>query len=75
MATGGTGDVLAGVIASLIAQRHNDPRPDLFALTQAGVQAHARAGEAWAAEHHASGGMTPTDLADRIPPQIEALRA
>lgn len=75
MATGGTGDVLAGIIASLIAQQHTDPRPDLFALAQAGVQAHARAGEAWAADNHASGGMTPTDLADRIPAQIETLRA
>jgi ADP-dependent NAD(P)H-hydrate dehydratase len=75
MATGGTGDVLAGVIASLIAQQHTDPRPDLFALAQAGVQAHSRAGEIWAADNHASGGMTPTDLADRIPAQIQSLRA
>jgi ADP-dependent NAD(P)H-hydrate dehydratase len=75
LAAGGTGDVLAGVVAGLIAQQHADPNRDLFACAQAGVQAHARAGEAWAAEHHATGGMTPTDLADRIPPQIESLRA
>lgn len=75
LATGGTGDVLAGVITSLIAQQHARPDRDLFACAQAGVQAHARAGEAWAADHHASGGMTPTDLADLIPAQVETLRS
>ncbi len=79
LGTGGTGDVLAGVIAGLIAgliaQQHARPGRDLFACAQAGVQAHARAGEAWAAEHHATGGMVPTDLADLIPAQVEALRA
>ena len=75
LATGGTGDVLAGVIAGLIAQQHADPRRDLFACVQAGVEAHARAGEAWAAAHKASGGMTPTDLGGCIPAEIERLRA
>lgn len=76
LATGGTGDVLAGVIAGLIAQARagRGATPDLFACAQAGVEAHARAGMAWARVHHASGGMTPTDLADLIPPQVERLR-
>lgn len=76
LATGGTGDVLTGVIAGLIAQARagRAATPDLFACAQAGVEAHAHAGMAWAEAHHASGGMTPTDLADLIPPQIERLR-
>lgn len=74
LATGGTGDVLAGVIAGLIAQGREGRGPDLFGCAQAGVLAHARAGEAWAAANRASGGMTPVDLAGLIPAQVEALR-
>jgi NAD(P)H-hydrate epimerase len=77
MATGGTGDVLAGVIAGLIAQARAGrvSTPDLFACAQAGVEAHARAGMAWAGAANASGGMTPTELADLIPAQIQCLRS
>lgn len=75
MATGGTGDVLAGVLAGLIAQSRSGPGRDLFSIVQAGVQAHAAAGEAWAEANMAGGGMTPTDLAGLIPARIEALRA
>ncbi|MCC5823601.1 MAG: NAD(P)H-hydrate dehydratase [Phycisphaerales bacterium] len=75
LGTGGTGDVLAGVLAGLIAQSHADPARDLFSIVQAGVQAHAEAGEAWAAASGATGGMTPTDLAGLIPARVEALRA
>lgn len=74
LATGGTGDVLAGVIAGLIAQSRNGRGPDLFGCVQIGVQAHAAAADAWALDQHASGGMTPTDLAERIPAAIERLR-
>ncbi len=78
LATGGTGDVLAGVIAGLIgahgARAGRGGGLDLFACAQAGVQAHAKAGEAWAALKGASGGMTPGELADLIPAEIERLR-
>lgn len=76
LATGGTGDVLAGVIAGLIAQARagRGLTPDLFACAQAGVEAHARAGMAWAEATDATGGMTPDDLAGFIPAQIERLR-
>lgn len=75
LATGGTGDVLAGVVGGLIAQFVPSRRLDLFDAARAGVLAHARGGEAWAAETRASGGMTPLDLAALIPAQIERLRA
>lgn len=79
LATGGTGDVLAGVIAGLIAahgaRAGRAGGLDLFACAQAGVQAHAKAGEAWAASRGATGGMTPGELADLIPAEIERLRA
>jgi NAD(P)H-hydrate repair Nnr-like enzyme with NAD(P)H-hydrate dehydratase domain len=42
---------------------------------QAGVQAHAAAGEAWARASGATGGMTPQDLAGLIPAEIERLRS
>ncbi|RMH31175.1 MAG: bifunctional ADP-dependent NAD(P)H-hydrate dehydratase/NAD(P)H-hydrate epimerase, partial [Planctomycetota bacterium] len=74
LATGGTGDVLAGVIAGLIAQCVASGRCDLFECARAGVEAHARAGEAWAEGTGATGGMTPTELAGLIPAEIEALR-
>jgi len=73
LATGGTGDVLAGVIGGLIAQTRGTL--DLFACAQAGVQAHALAGQAWAEREGASGGMTPSDLAGLIPGEVERLRS
>lgn len=72
LGTGGTGDILAGVIAGLIAQHGRSI--GLFECARAGVEAHAQAGDAWQTEHDATGGMTPSDLADRIPLQVEKLR-
>jgi NAD(P)H-hydrate repair Nnr-like enzyme with NAD(P)H-hydrate dehydratase domain len=39
-----------------------------------GARAHGRAGDLWAAAH-GCGGMTPRELADRLPEAMEALRA
>tara|TARA_A100001391_G_scaffold145797_2_gene103436 strand:- start:1123 stop:2097 length:975 start_codon:yes stop_codon:yes gene_type:complete len=79
MGVGGTGDVLSGVIGSLIAQLRANPVAhqaiDLFTASAIGVQAHAMAGEQWADQHHASGGMIASELADECVPAIESLRA
>jgi len=56
MAKGGSGDVLAGVIASLIGQ---GIAPDVAAYT--GVWLHGRAGDL-CKETYGEYGMTPTDL-------------
>jgi hydroxyethylthiazole kinase-like uncharacterized protein yjeF len=81
MATGGTGDVLAGVLGGLIAQ-YAPPtfmpggasEPDLFMLACLGVQAHALAGEAWARQTGASAGLLAGDLCGLIPAAVESLR-
>ncbi|MFK7883192.1 MAG: NAD(P)H-hydrate dehydratase [Phycisphaerales bacterium] len=75
MATGGTGDVLAGVIGGLIAQARAIGRADLFECARAGVLAHSLAGEAWARETSAAGGMTPSELAELVPIEVDRLRA
>ncbi|MCA9304430.1 MAG: NAD(P)H-hydrate dehydratase [Phycisphaerales bacterium] len=74
LATGGTGDVLAGVIGSLIAQFTPGPGLSLMQCAIAGVQAHAVAGERWAAGSDTGGGMLVTDLIEKIPAAIGSLR-
>ncbi|MAY74228.1 MAG: NAD(P)H-hydrate dehydratase [Phycisphaerae bacterium] len=90
LATGGTGDVLGGVIASLVAQfvapgpqmigSIKMPKPpgkplDLFDAARLGVLAHAIAGENWATSHDASAGLLATELTDELPAALESLRA
>lgn len=82
MATGGTGDVLAGVIAGLIAQLAHQPashasgKPwSLYDIARLGVEAHARAGAAWAKHRCAGSGMLAAELADEIPAVIEQMRS
>lgn len=74
LASGGTGDVLAGIIASLIAQFGRDGSLSHMQCAIAGVQAHAIAAERWSASEDASGGMTAVDLCTKIPGAIETLR-
>ncbi|MBY0309342.1 MAG: NAD(P)H-hydrate dehydratase, partial [Phycisphaerales bacterium] len=69
LATGGTGDVLAGVIGGLIAQGANP-----FTAACLGVLAHGRAGDAWARERRAPGGMLAAELAGQIAREVERLR-
>ena len=68
MATGGSGDALAGVIGSLLAQNRHRIGVDLTVteIAAAGVYLHARAGDL-AAEEIGEYGMLPSDLIERLP--------
>ena len=63
MATGGSGDVLTGILASLAAQA---PQEDLFQLTRLGVYLHGLAGEA-AAASLGSRSMLARDIIGHLP--------
>ena len=68
MARGGSGDALAGVIGSLLAQNRHRIGVDLTVteIAAAGVYLHAKAGDL-AAEEIGEYGMLPGDLIERIP--------
>ena len=68
LASGGTGDVLAGVIAGLLAQGLAP-----FEAAVSGVYVHGEAGRRWAALH-GDGGLLASDLLPGIPDVIELLR-
>jgi NAD(P)H-hydrate epimerase len=85
LATAGTGDVLSGIIAGLIAQfvapalhpgvtRAGKPL-DLYEAARIGVWAHGLAGERWAAQHGAEAGLLASEVADLIPEILELIRA
>lgn len=61
MATGGSGDVLAGIIASFAAQG-----AALLTATTCGVLAHALAGDA-ASERYGNRGLLASDIIDALP--------
>ena len=67
MAKGGSGDILTGLIASLIAQGY-----DPFDATVLGCFIHGRAGEK-AAEHLGEAGMTAEDIINAIPHVFKGL--
>jgi ADP-dependent NAD(P)H-hydrate dehydratase len=62
LATAGTGDVLTGLIASLIAQGLNE-----FDAAVLGVWAHGAAADRWVADRHATAGLLARELADELP--------
>lgn len=69
LSTAGSGDVLTGIISSLVAQGLST-----IAASALGVYIHGHAGEAWAALHGQSG-MKATDLiANQIPMSMQDLR-
>lgn len=67
MATAGSGDVLTGIIAAILAQTHNPLHAALL-----GVQLHAIAGE-HAALRHTSYSMTATDIIKALPSAFKEL--
>jgi len=67
MATGGTGDVLSGVVGALVG--HHGA---LLAAT-AGVVVHGRAGDLAAAQRGQEG-MTAVDVIEALPAAVEAVR-
>lgn len=82
LATAGTGDVLTGVIAGLIAQ-HVRPGPvlagqpplfGLFEAAQTAVEAHALAAERWAARTGRDAGLLAQELADELPDVLSPMR-
>lgn len=75
LAAGGTGDVLSGVIGSVIAQTRDDSSLDLLHAAALGVQAHAIAGERWAESHDGDGGLMANELSEQLPGVISSLRA
>ncbi|MFN0133253.1 MAG: NAD(P)H-hydrate dehydratase [Phycisphaerales bacterium] len=86
LATAGTGDTLAGLIAGLAAQHvrlgtplgpsnaADRPALSLFDAARIAVAAHGRAGDLWRERAHASAGLLAAELADLFPAALEPLR-
>ena len=75
LATGGTGDVLAGMIGSVIAQGlDNLTIIDVFACACIAVDVHGLAGEMWAMQNDAQAGLDPRALCALIPRAMQTHR-
>jgi ADP-dependent NAD(P)H-hydrate dehydratase len=73
LATGGSGDVLTGIIAGILVQFGQDCISHLFEAAVLAVRVHAIAGESFSTEH-GNTGMLASDLLERIPSAIATLR-
>ncbi|MGH7133271.1 MAG: NAD(P)H-hydrate dehydratase [Phycisphaerales bacterium] len=71
LATGGTGDVLTGLIAGLVAQ---SPAADLLDTARLAVHIHGLAADLWVKRHGAASGLLAAELADLIPAAMQSLR-
>ena len=68
MAQGGSGDVLLGLITSLLAQNYSPKNASIF-----GVWLHGKAGD-FAAEKHSKEAMLPSDLIDELGNAFKTLK-
>lgn len=74
LATGGTGDVLTGVIAGFVAQFHaGGSGMSLLDCARWAVHIHGRAADLWA-EKHGDAGLLAKELADLLPAAIQNAR-
>ena len=73
LATGGSGDVLTGIIAGTLAQFGVGCSKNLVDAAVVGVHIHARAGQLFEAAN-GNTGMIATDLLCRIPEAISSLK-
>lgn len=73
LATGGTGDVLAGIIGGLIAQYAANEIP-IYECAKLAVEIHAKAADKWRSEH-GSGGLIVDELIEYIPAVMDELRS
>lgn len=71
LATGGTGDVLTGLIAGLIAQ---SPAAELLDTARLAVHIHGLAADLWVKRHGAASGLLAAELADLIPAAMQSHR-
>ncbi|HSE29717.1 MAG TPA: NAD(P)H-hydrate dehydratase [Candidatus Saccharimonadales bacterium] len=72
LATAGSGDVLSGLIAGLVAQFY-PKQLDLFECAQLGVALHSQAGELWS-KLHGDQGLILAELIDLVPEAAARLR-
>lgn len=85
LATAGTGDVLTGAIAGLVAQHLRPPQPcspkektktlTLYDCACLGVTAHSIAADLWQTDAHADAGLLAVELTRHLPAAIQTLRA
>jgi NAD(P)H-hydrate epimerase len=71
LAVGGSGDVLAGVVAGIVVQHGR--ALGLYDCTRLAVEAHAIAGERWAERAGGTAGMLAAELAAEIPAALASL--
>lgn len=74
LATGGSGDVLAGTIGGLVAQYLQDGTARLMDAARIAVRVHAMAGRSWA-QRGGDRGMLASDLLPLIPEAIAGIGA
>jgi NAD(P)H-hydrate epimerase len=82
LATAGTGDVLTGVIAGLVAQFHREAVPrgaaagglSLFDCARLGTRLHGLAADRWAGRH-GTAGLLVRDLLDELPDAMQQMRS